>query len=294
MQILSNALPGFRDLRGPIIAGYMWLFASWLIVRPDLDTKPSSQIGGALWDLRHHVGHIGVAIAVSVAAYLIGSISHEISRALRSGWNEVAEKVAPRAIQFAETRLANRQILDDLLRSREISREFLRTHSTAEQAEQLLGELDVRFRQASAEAQRELSLPATVLVGEKGQEQLFAEVDRLRAEGELRVAVVPPLLALLIVLATMQSRFWLLGIPPIAVLFVQGVRRETDSRKLIADAVDSGLVESGASTKYTAWVDGLQAKLERSSSGPFGEPLSDAHLEAELAERHPELSDALD
>jgi len=52
---------------------------------------------------------------------------------------------------------------------------------------------------ALLESDRELSLPATLLVGE--QPELFAEVDRLRAEGELRLAVVPPLLATIVLLA---------------------------------------------------------------------------------------------
>jgi hypothetical protein len=51
MQILSSALPGFRDLRGPVIAGYMWLVFVWLLVEPDLDNRPENQLGGSLYDL---------------------------------------------------------------------------------------------------------------------------------------------------------------------------------------------------------------------------------------------------
>src|SRR3989442_9897815 len=87
MQILSSALPGFRDLRGPVIAGYMWLLFAWLCVTPDLDHRPDDQIGGSLYDLAHDVGRVGVAVAVSVAAYLIGSIYQEESDALRRGWD---------------------------------------------------------------------------------------------------------------------------------------------------------------------------------------------------------------
>jgi hypothetical protein len=75
VQILANALPGFRDLRAPVIAGYMWLIFVWLLVDPNLSHRPSSTLGGALYDLGNRVGHVGIAVAVSVAAYLIGTVS---------------------------------------------------------------------------------------------------------------------------------------------------------------------------------------------------------------------------
>jgi len=50
---------------------------------------------------------------------------------------------------------------------------------------------------------RDLELPETLLVG--GDPQLFAEADRLKAERELRLAVVPPLSAIAIFLTWNQS-----------------------------------------------------------------------------------------
>jgi len=75
VQILANALPGFRDLRGPVIAGYLWLVFAWLIVEPDVHHRPSGGVGATAWDLADDVGRFGVAVGVSVAAYLIGSLS---------------------------------------------------------------------------------------------------------------------------------------------------------------------------------------------------------------------------
>jgi hypothetical protein len=274
MQILSNALPGFRDLRGPVIAGYVWLLFVWLIVRPDLDTRPSTLVGGALWDLGHQIGRLGVVIAVSVAAYLIGSISQEISRVLRGAWNRVARAVGQvrevsvgieiaGMITLAEPEFHNQQILDDERRATAIL--YDHEDRLGDNFSEVQFQVNRRTRQARTEAQRELTLPATLLVGE--QEQLFAEVDRLRAEGELRFAVVPPLFALLILLTTMQSSFWLLGIPAVVVLFSQGILRETDSRKVIADAIDRGLIESSASKKFAAWVDTLPKRIESIEAG---------------------------
>ena len=89
MQILSSALPGFREIRGPIIAGYMWLLFMWLIVAPDLDTRPHSRVGGSIYDLAQDVERVGVVAAVSVAAYLIGAVSGELADVLRRAGNKL-------------------------------------------------------------------------------------------------------------------------------------------------------------------------------------------------------------
>lgn len=64
LQILASALPGFRDLRAPIIAGYMWLVFAWLIVQPDPNHRPDGGVGAAVYDLGHDVGRVWVFIAV--------------------------------------------------------------------------------------------------------------------------------------------------------------------------------------------------------------------------------------
>jgi hypothetical protein len=35
-QMLLNLLPGLRDLRAPLAAGYLWLAAGWLFFAPKL------------------------------------------------------------------------------------------------------------------------------------------------------------------------------------------------------------------------------------------------------------------
>jgi hypothetical protein len=49
VQILSNALPGLRDLRGPIIADYMWLVFVWLLTARTSTPVLTTGIGGTLY-----------------------------------------------------------------------------------------------------------------------------------------------------------------------------------------------------------------------------------------------------
>jgi len=68
VQILANALPGFRDLRAPLTAGYIWLLFAWLWASPDPD-QMTTGFGGSLHDLSQRAGPIWTGLAVGVAAY---------------------------------------------------------------------------------------------------------------------------------------------------------------------------------------------------------------------------------
>jgi hypothetical protein len=101
--VLASALPGFRDLRGPLIAGYLWLLFGWLILDPELPPPANNGTGfvDTLLDLADVVGRVGIALAVSVAAYLVGSISATLSqliaailRAVRSTSGRVIRPIA--------------------------------------------------------------------------------------------------------------------------------------------------------------------------------------------------------
>jgi hypothetical protein len=258
----------FRDLRGPLIAGYLWLIFAWLLFEPDVDYRPPEGVGAAAYDLAHRVGPIALAIAASVAAYLVGAVSHEFSRwiaAAWSGWDRLPlwarGGVRPSTAQQVDVVLAHGRVI---LAGINVSDELRKSRET---------ELEKRAEEAKSEAEEELDLPATLLIGEKPG--LFAEVDRIRAEADLRLAVAPPLLANAVLLAIEGSRWWLLAIPPILVLFLQGVRRDFEWRQLTADAIRLGRIASSSIGRFAAWVEGIPKALEKA------EVRHEAALEAE-------------
>lgn len=252
MQILASALPGFRDLRAPLVAGYMWLLFAWLLLEPNLDVRPHSGPGAAFFDLTHELNRLEIALAVGVAAYLIGSVSQSVSTGMRFVWSFTplnamsgGFRIYPQD-QILEIRQKGERKLEAVSNEGEIAPIDLT---------RLQSELAQRADEAERELYRELDLPAVLLVGEKSE--LFAEVDRLRAEGELRLAVIPPLLALTALLTISGSLWWLSTLPAIAVLFVQGVRKEVDARKGIADALSYGRIPSSSAAKFDQWVEKL-------------------------------------
>jgi hypothetical protein len=283
VEILANALPGFRDLRGPVFAGYIWLFFAWLLVAPDLDHRPDGGLAAAAYDLADDIGRVGIVVTVSVAAYLVGSVSQQLSSLLRQGWVRWAWRL-PRWAQGGAHMAHWGHRGGDVSRrgppswalhqrGRRIIEERLGPVDPAKPApavQTLLEDLESRASETDSEVAREIALPATLLVGERPQ--LFAEVDRLRAEGELRLAVAPPIVALNVLLVIEGSLWWLLALPAALVLFVQGIRRDSDSKKVIADAIQLGRVESSSLSGFAQWVDALPDEIERRQLAAAKEP----------------------
>ncbi|MFF0532877.1 hypothetical protein ACFYT3_31450 [Nocardia amikacinitolerans] len=288
MEILSKALPGFRDLRAPLTAGYLWLAFAWLLLTPDFKVRPADELAGSVYDLAHSVGPIWLAVAVSTGAYLIGAISQFLSDAARvvlmvarrhrnrpgpstppsvfdalgfdpsnllHGSKAGAENQLEEFARFCHLGLFERRRprADAVPEDPDQSLPPLAERATKEY-ERILHRFATEWGKAIRHCLREPELPATVLVAD--QPELFSEVDRLRAEGQLRLAVVPPLIALTVLLG-LRSAVWSLMILGIFALAWQGVQRLEESRQLVIDAITTNRVASPAARRFADWVDAV-------------------------------------
>jgi hypothetical protein len=181
MQILANALPGFRDLRSPVIAGYLWLLVGWVLLSPDIDSRPENAVAASLYDLANKLGKVGTAVAVSVAAYLVGSVSQELTNGVPRIWRKVRawKRLAPMARTELGARLLGRlepespPVLSTITQIYEDALQALNAEGLEESYDAVRDELEEERTRAATGAIRELELPATLLVGE--QSELFAE-----------------------------------------------------------------------------------------------------------------------
>jgi hypothetical protein len=85
--MLANLLPGIRDIRAPLTAGFIWLVAIWLLVEPEM-RGDDSELTTSLDALADAVSPAGVGAALGVCAYLLGSASEAVTNAVvdwRSG-----------------------------------------------------------------------------------------------------------------------------------------------------------------------------------------------------------------
>lgn len=354
MNILGNILPGLREIRAPVIAGYIWLLTLWVALDPNIHRRPRQRVFGSIYDLHSDIGRAGVIVAVSVSAYLIGALSEGISDLFVSRLTattavpptqpaprrrrQSSALVTPGGLLFgaigasvvslvellrllvppisAEQSAAYRRrvgrffanltatatgiaagftsigrdlvtlfeprakTFDEVWETPYVQQGFRRAITTIDRYQEASRsqELTERVRAAAfaelreqslrtdEEAIQELKLPATVLVGDKPE--LFAEVDRLRAEGGLRTTVAFPLAALVTELAVMQRPIWLLGLVPLAVMFALGLQRIRKSQLVIRDAISMNRITSPAETRYSAWLsDFLGVRLPRLYEG---------------------------
>src|SRR4051794_33626713 len=72
-----NLLPGLRELRAPLAAGYMWIITVWISLS-DFHALPQSRPAGdawraQLWDLGGALGKTTLLGITTFAAYLLGS-----------------------------------------------------------------------------------------------------------------------------------------------------------------------------------------------------------------------------
>src|SRR4051812_18812592 len=76
--MLASLLPGLRELRTPLAAGYLWLVFAFFVCGSPADISAAP---GPLQDLASAVEALGktaLAVGVSFMAYLIGSVSADL------------------------------------------------------------------------------------------------------------------------------------------------------------------------------------------------------------------------
>jgi hypothetical protein len=247
--MLASLLPGLRELRAPLAAGYLWLLLAWLALGGRVpEESEATGIAARLYDIRDAASALGLAVAISFVAYLLGSLSEAIASPigqwLKQPFTSARAQSSIELVVDDRLRELTKRVpidrveylLEEQLRGREQMRQPIREEKNPEvRLGRLIRVLEERIIQ-------ELDLASTRLIGE--QPELFSTVDRLRAEAEFRFAIAPPLLALGLLLATTEHVLWLAMVIAVAVLGWQGMRRRTEANDVVADSLLLGRVEA--------------------------------------------------
>lgn len=239
MSFLIDALPGLREVRVHLLAGYLWILFAWLAFVSEIETSPArSDVVAAVVDLADAVGSLGVTIAVSVAAYLIGAVSQEVSWLLQRT-NRTSAEVRRHTAEITAGK-AYREVAEQFA-----SRDIPLDKETMDGILKRLGLGDGNNPVVDA---AELELEDTRTLPSHGPDA--GVIDRLHAEGDLRLAVIPPLLALTVFLAIDLTPLWTLALAAIGVLEVQGVRKHDEARRRMIDLVMLGGLELAAIRRF--------------------------------------------
>ena len=317
--MLSNLLPGLRELRAPFAAGVLWVLAAWMALEPDIPTEVmATGVAWSVYRLRALLQPVAAGAAAGFIAYLVGSLSVAISsdaikasfpvhitRKRRRPFNTLSPaalgalyRAAAQAREDIEAvgefttlqveealmrhvadldgltqvpirRLRRRvvNLLDRLFPRRRVDkrrREIMR-HESDPSIEERVDHLVVRL------VVSELDAVSTVrLLGK--EPDLYSAIDRHRAEVEFRVAVMPPLLALFLVVATRAdggvARLVpvIVGVVSVAGLYWDALKQQRQSRSLLIDAASYGRVQFLALEQLTRMVAGVEQMSRRAAA----------------------------
>jgi hypothetical protein len=91
--MIASVLPGLRELRVPLAAGYVWLITGWLLLHNQIRRGPAAPGAvDALTDLRDAIGLGGIAAAATFVAYLLGALWRPLSAYITEGlWSVRSE-----------------------------------------------------------------------------------------------------------------------------------------------------------------------------------------------------------
>lgn len=249
--MLANLLPGLREIRAPVVSGYLWLAFFFLVLHSDL---PSSSHPGKvlqpLFDLFDDLSTLGVATVASVAAYLVGSAMQEVLKL-------IGRLLSPGKPLYAapgtHISVNGRRSL-----ARSVGTQVDRITRRLFQVALSPGEHGIDDAPEPEAVVRELPVVRMQLLGE--DPELVGELDRLQAEADLRITVAAPLAALAIFLALEASYGWAVGLVPAAMLLVQGYQRQREAGDFLAGVLHSGRTSAPVVTDFEISVN---AALER-------------------------------
>jgi len=271
VQILSNVLPGLRELRGPLAAGYLWMAFVVVIV---VDRLPLVPAAGSSFDKLYVVARwVGAPVAIAVAtfiAYVVGILSTALTDLILTRVSErhrrtvdeaeVLQRRTPalsaRGLKAVTTAVEER--IAQQLADRNGQPYVIASNSYPEAKAVLLAlssaiELTER-RQLVASAVEtgphvravldDLVLVPNRLLGKEPEKHAF--YDRLRSEGEFRAALTVPLVAVGVAISARQHAALpaLTALALAALLFMQARSRVVGANDQLADFLRSGSLNS--------------------------------------------------
>lgn len=238
--MLTTVLPGLRELRAPLAAGYLWLATAWVIFgdvipgRSDLNGGPIER----LYRLEPTISDLGRAVAVSVAAYVIGSILIDIQASLQERPPPLKTPEAGAPVKTLDAGAA----LVPLIYASDAARAWVNTRlPEASNSGRLAPEAFAQAQNWIADNRDVLKTRLLDL-----SPALHSEVDRPDAEAKFRMALWPPLSVIALYLTITTSVVWLLALTISRALAAQGrtLTARSDAALITAIVARSELLEA--------------------------------------------------
>ena len=257
--MLASLLPGFRDVRSALVAGYMWFCAGWLLVGRFRSPSAGQLLSPPATDLLKLFGDGGRLVAISVLCLLIGEVTSSlvqtVFRWLSFAWLRRAtsgERRSGRLLAVFRP-LSHRAIRR--VRAR-IRQDYERHQDETTSDATPRGIDDPAVDRLAAEALGEILFMSPRLIVAKPE--LHAEFGRIKAESEFRDALLLPLPVLAVAITlNLAAPPWLEAAALVAVgladvyLFAQARKQFRQAHSLIGHSIADGTIGSAALSDLT-------------------------------------------
>lgn len=243
----QSLLPGLREVRAPLAAGYALAAAVWIFFHDGIrQTADSNGSLTATREMLQLVGTPGRAVAASFCLYLVGtllvSFSNYLFQISTAPVERSESRLRHRFEHLALTRDSETQLLVEQLREMAVSLEASASAAVPDPpvatAEDIADQLEIECKG--------IWLDARLLIA---SERIYDEVTRLRSEAELRAAVLLPGALLAVAIATDIHWGFLAECALVAgvgvvltALMIQASRIRTTARRLVMRAVVDNVV----------------------------------------------------
>lgn len=321
--MLASLLPGLRDLRTPLAAGYLVLATVYVALPVGVvDDYRTIAGAGRLVGLIVDLG-TGPALAVlSFIAYVVGVFAHGLlygtSRwayeRLRNAEGRIGRLRAD-AFALAVGRVRLLAATDEAFAAAlDKQQAVLRTEYQRKNDPDRLNRLElpnrkpnllriIDFEPHAAAIEADLPGLPTRLLGR--EPEIWSSWDRAKSESEFRVTVSLCLTGFFGVLVWRASPWWGIGVLVALVILLQGYLKDREADRILVECLRSGRLESASLTRLAdaskvAWVANYPDKIlpNEDLTGRVGDLLSRrpsvSNLDAILADRDTLLADRED
>jgi len=249
--VLASLLPGFREVRSALVAGYMWFCAGWLLIG-HYSPPPGGLLGKPALELLDLFGTGGRLAAISVLCLLIGEVTGSLVQGLffqlSTAQVRRLDPANPRGSVGVFRPMSNRsitrirgRILQDYRRHQE--------ETTSEASPRTVDQHEVD-RLASAALNEILFMSPRLIVAKP---ELYAEFSRIKGESEFRDAILLPLPVLAVaVCVNLAAPVWLETLVLVVTvlvdvfLFGQARKQFREAHSLVGHSLADGTISSAA------------------------------------------------
>ncbi|WP_308490926.1 hypothetical protein [Microbacterium terrisoli] len=265
--MISSLLPGLRDVRVPLAAGFMWLVVLWLIFYSAIPSEESATgLAAEVYRVLGVFGPAGLTAAVTFVAYLLGmlmvAILNPILNRLRTAANYMYSDATDSQIhRLAERTLrARNQAKMNVSNSRDLSLEFMSRDPAKPSTEDI---------EAAYEGMvKDVPLVATRLLAH--HRELFDRYDRADAEAMFRYNIVIPILLIGILIPIRLGAPWwgyLISVPiaigAVILLLRDATSKASESNEAIYQAVFVGETQFPTIDVIKETTEELRAEYKR-------------------------------